>query len=268
MGAPVDKRLTFDEVAEIYDRARPSYPDQLFDDMFAHVGRKLSPSEPSFLEIAPGTGKATRSLLERGARVVAVEIGPRLAAFLERKLSPEFPSRLRVINSSFEDATIEHQAFDAVVIATAFEWIDPTFRVLKPHDALRSGGVLAVISTNQISSPADRGFFERAIPIYQTYQREEVDTHLHDEQVVPEEYEEIRSSGLFVDVQLRRYRWDQTYTTGGYADLVRSYSVTVVMSPADREGLIAELSRVIDEEYGGSVTRPLVITLTLGRRAK
>ncbi len=37
---------------------------------------------------------------------------------------------------------------------------------------------------------------------------------------------------------------------------------------ADREGLIAELSHVIDEEYGGSVTRPLVVTLTLGRRAK
>lgn len=264
----MDKRLTFDEVAEIYDRARPSYPDQLFDDMFSYLGEKLSPSEPSVLEIAPGTGKATRFLLARGARVVAIEIGPRLAAFLEQKLSPEFPGRLRVINSSFEEATIEHQAFDVVVIATAFEWIDLAFRVLKPHDALRSGGVFAVIGTNQISSPADRGFFARAVPIYQRYQREEVDTHLHDEQVVPEEYEELRSSGLFADVTLKRYRWDQTYTTRGYADLVRSYSVTVVMSPADREGLIAELSHVIDEEYGGSVTRPLVVTLTLGRRPK
>jgi SAM-dependent methyltransferase len=264
----VDKRLTFDEVAEIYDRARPSYPDELFNDLFSYLGEKLSSREPSVLEIAPGTGKATRSLLERGARLVAVEIGPRLAAFLEQKLSPEFPGRLRVINSSFEDATIEHQAFDVVVMATAFEWIDPAFRVLKSHGALRSDGVFAVISTNQISSRADRGFFERVIPIYQKYQREEVDTHLHDEQVVPEEYEELRSSGLFVDVQLRRYRWDQTYTSGGYADLVRSYSVTVVMPEVDREGLIAELSHVIDEEYGGSVTRPLVVTLTLGRRPK
>ena len=264
----MDKRLTFDEVAEVYDRARPSYPDELFNDLFSYLGEKLSSSEPSVLEIAPGTGKATRSLVDRGARVVAVEIGPRLAAFLERKLSPEFPGRLRVINSSFEDATIEHQAFDLVVVATAFEWIDPAFRVLKSHDALRSDGVFAVIGTNQISSDADRGFFERAIPIYQKYQREEVDTHLHDDQVVPEEYEELRSSGLFVDVQLERYRWDQTYTTGGYADLVRSYSVTVVMPQAEREGLIAELSHVIDAEYGGFVTRPLVITLALGRRAE
>ena len=264
----MDKRLTFDEVAEIYDRARPSYPDQLFDDIFSFLGERLSLREPSILEIAPGTGKATRSLLARGARIVAIEIGPRLAAFLGKKLSPEFPGRLRVINSSFEDATIEHQAFDVAVIATAFEWIDSAFRVLKSHDALRSDGVFAVISTNQISSPADRGFFERVIPIYQRYQREEVDTHLHDEHVVPEEYEELRSSRLFVDVQLRRYRWDQTYTSGGYADLVRSYSVTVVMPQADREGLIAELCRVIDDEYGGSVTRPLVVTLTLGRRVK
>ncbi len=260
----MDERLAFDEVAEIYDRARPSYPDQLFDDIFSYLGS--SAAQPLVLEIAPGTGKATRSLLARGARLVAIEIGPRLAEFLEKKLSPEFPGRLRVINSSFEEATIGHQAFDVVVIATAFEWIDPAIRALKSHDALRSDGVFAVISTNQISSPADRGFFERVIPIYQKYQREEVDTHLHDEQVVPEEYEELRSSGLFVDVELRRYRWDQTYTTGGYADLVRSYSVTVVMPQVDRESLIAELSHVIAEEYGGSVTRPLVVTLTLGRR--
>jgi SAM-dependent methyltransferase len=189
-----------------------------------------------------------------------------MCAFLEGALSPEFPGRLEVINSSFEEAAIERQSCDAVVMATAFEWIDPAARVRKPHDALRPGGILAVIGTNQIASDADRGFFARVGSIHRKYQPDEPERHLHDEDVVPEEYDEMLVSGLFVDLQLLRYRWDQTYTAEGYADVMRSYSPTILMPAADREALIGDLRRVIEEEFGGSVTRPLVITLTLGRR--
>jgi SAM-dependent methyltransferase len=261
----VDPRLAFDQVPEIYDRARHSYPEPLFDDLFSYLGER---GEPSVLEVAAGTGKATRPLLALGARVVAVEIGPRMCAFLERTLAREYPGRLEVINSSFEEAAVAPRSHDAVVIATAFEWIDPAVRVRKSHEALRPGGVLAVIGTNQIASDADRGFFERVQPVHRRHQPADDihDPHLHDEDLVPEEYDELQASGLFTDAQLRRYRWDQTYTAGAYADLMRSYSPTIMMAPAPREALIADLRRVIDEEFGGSVTRPLVITLTLGRR--
>ncbi len=219
------------------------------------------------LEIRAGTGKATRSLLARGARVVAIEIGGRLAAFLEQKLSPEFAARLRVINDSFEECDVEPESFGVVASATAFHWIDPAVRLQKSHDVLRPGGVIAIIGTNQIRSDADRGFFERTFPIYLKYRPDEQNTELPGEDVVPSEYDEIERSGLFADVTLRRYRWDQTYSTADYADLVRSYANTQMMPESDREGLIGDLCRVIDDEYDGSVTRPLVVTLTLGRWA-
>jgi hypothetical protein len=38
------------------------------------------------------------------------------------------------------------------------------------------------------------------------------------------------------------------------------------MEPEPREAMIADLCEVIDKEFGGSMTRPLVITLTLGRK--
>jgi len=264
----VEERLAFDEVPEIYDRVRPTYPGQAFDDMFSYLETELSVAEAAVLEIGPGTGKATRSLLEHGARVVAVEIGPSLAAFLERKLCPEFPGRLHVINSSFEECDVEQQSLDLVVSATAFHWIDPAVRMQKSHDALRPEGAIAIIMTNQIRSDVDRGFFEHVLPIYKKYRPDERPAAVPDENVVPDEYDEVKSSGLFVDVVLKRYRWDQTYATDAYADLVRSYANTQVMPEEPREALIADLCRVIDEEYGGSVTRPLVITLTLGRRAQ
>jgi SAM-dependent methyltransferase len=268
VNTPAQERLGFDQVPEIYDRVRPTYPDQAFDDIFSYLREKLRVREPTVLEIGPGTGKATKSLLERGARVVAVEIGPSLAAFLERQLAPEFAGRLRVINESFEECDVELESFDVVACATAFHWIDPAIKVQKSHDALRPGGAIAIIMTNQIRSDVDRGFFERVFPIYVKYRPDEQKTESPGEDVVPSEYDEIEKSGVFESVELRRYRWDQTYRTTDYADLVRSYANTQMMPEADREALIADLCRVIDEEYSGSVTRPLVITLTLGRRPK
>src|SRR6267143_6546045 len=49
-------RATFDEAAELYDRARPGYPPELFDDL-ANLGG-LHPGA-RVLEIGSGTGKAT-----------------------------------------------------------------------------------------------------------------------------------------------------------------------------------------------------------------
>lgn len=256
----MDKRLSFDRVPEIYDRARPTYPAALFDALLGYAsGRK-----PRVVEIGPGTGQATGSLLERGARVTAVELGPNLARFLRKKL--EADRCLDVVNTSFEDAALPDSAFDLVIAATAWAWLDPAVRVLKSHRLLRPRGALGVISTNQIRSAADGGYFERVQPIYRRYDPEDTGVELPGEDVAPAEVAEIESSGLFDQVRLYRHRWDQTYTSQQYADLVRSYSGTQLMRPATAEALIAELCRVIDEEFGGLMVRPLVVTLTVGRK--
>lgn len=261
-----EERLAFDAVPAIYDRARPSYPEPLFDDLFTYVGPPAN--ELSVIEIGPGTGKATKSLLERGARVTAVEIGPQLAAFVRNKLSAAFSDRLDVINASFEACALPPATYDLVTSATAFHWVDAAVRLKKSLDLLRRGGTLAIIGTSQIRSDADRGYFERTFPIYQRYRPDEKETEVPDENVTPPEYVELSASGLFGDLTLHRYRWDQTYSTLEYADLVRSYSNTQTMEPGPREALIADLCEVIEREYGGSVTRPLVVTLTLGRKPR
>ena len=69
-------RETFNEDAARYDRARPRYPVQMFDDLAA---AGVAPG-PRVLEIGCGTGQATVPLAERGYRIVAVELGTDLAA--------------------------------------------------------------------------------------------------------------------------------------------------------------------------------------------
>lgn len=263
-GPAADLRLSFDNMPEIYDRARPAYPAPLFVDLFSYARTSSPAAGLRVVEIGPGTGKATVGLLAHGAHVTAVEIGPRLADFLRSKFASE--GRLTVINAAFEDVLLPFGAFDLVVSATAFHWVDQAIRLQKSYDVLRPGGTLAVIGTNQVESEADRGFFDRVAPIYRRYQPDDQPQNPPGPDVVPVEHDELRSSSLFTDIGLHRYHWDQAYSAAAYADLMRSYSKTQEMEPGPREALIAELCSVIEQEYGGTIVRPLVMTLTLGRR--
>ena len=52
--------------ADRYDRARPDYPQRLFDDLFTLS--RVGPGD-RVLEVGCATGKATRPLVARGPRV-------------------------------------------------------------------------------------------------------------------------------------------------------------------------------------------------------
>ena len=59
------RRLSFGSVAEQYDRIRPSYPEQLVDDVIAYAGDGLTAAGRA-LEVGAGTGKATLQFAARG----------------------------------------------------------------------------------------------------------------------------------------------------------------------------------------------------------
>src|SRR5919198_4251645 len=115
-------RVTFEEVPELYDRARPLYPPTLFDDLVAYAGLAAG---SRVLEIGCGTGQATLPLAERGLEIVCVELGEGLAAVARRTLA-RFAD-VEVVHASFEEWEPEPRAerFDAVVAFTAFHWVDP-----------------------------------------------------------------------------------------------------------------------------------------------
>jgi SAM-dependent methyltransferase len=147
-------RRTFEEVPELYDCARPSYPAQVFDDLAALA---QLPAAARIVEIGCGTGQATVPLAERGYHITCVELGERLAAVARRKLSV-YPT-VEVVNADFETWKPSHGEFDAAISFTAFHWIDPELRYERSASVLRLGGALAVVGTKHVLTEGGDQFF-------------------------------------------------------------------------------------------------------------
>lgn len=252
---PRDKRLSFEDAVESYDRVRPTYPPALFDSLF-----DLLPTQPEVLEVGPGTGKATHDLLARGASVHAIEIGPTMAS----KLRANFPThRLQITVGDFENVEIEPRSADAVFSASAYHWISAQSQTNRPATILRPGGVMAIVDVIQVESDEDQGFFAAAQPIYEQYgeshQGPPAPTR---DNVDPTIRALLEEDPRFERVAVNSFDWNQTYSAAEYRDLMLSFSNTQMMEESARLGLLDDIEAFIRNDFAGIITRPLVITLT------
>jgi SAM-dependent methyltransferase len=244
-------RTTFEEVPDLYDRARPTYPSHLFDDLasLAALGERAR-----VLEIGCGTGKATLPLAGRGFRVTCIELGEQLAEVARRNLGG-FPD-VEIVTADFETWEIPDTDFDAVVAFTAFHWIDPAVRYEKAAALLRDGGALAVVATQHILPPDGDPFFA-----------EEDDGRPPRPEDVADLTEEILASGFFVDVAVRRHQWDVVYTADAYIAVLDTYSEQRALEQAARDELYARIRRRIEARSGGTVRKTYLATLNVARRS-
>ena len=245
-------RQTFGEDAELYDRVRPKYPPRLYDDLAALLN---NPTRPRVLEIGCGTGQATKPMLERGWSVKAVELSPELSRVARTNL-PE----LEVITAAFESWPLPAERFDLVLSATAFHWIDPEIRVPKSADALRPGGLLAIVSTHHIAGGSER-FWIDVQDCYRRFTDDADESGLPRPDEVPEDSAEIDASGRFGPAVFHRYEWERTYTAAEYLDLLNSYSGHRALTSDRRDGLYECVSALIGSA-GGAITKRYLTQLT------
>ena len=254
-------RRTFETAADLYDAARPSYPEELFDDLVSMAG--LNPGD-GLLEIGSATGKATRPLLERGFSVVCIEMGAQLAERARRNLVG-FPVEIHVV--PFEAWEGEHGSFDLVYAATAWHWIDPALRYRKAHQLLRPGGHLAFWSALHAFPEGFDPFFSEIQEVYDAIGEShpgEWPPPPPDE--IPDDRAEIEASGLFDDVQVRRHVWETSYTADDYIALLDTFSGHIAMDTAKRDNLYREIRQRIGRRPERRVRRHWYAILHAARR--
>ena len=119
---------SFGAAAADYERGRPEYPERVAD------VAGLPPSA-EVVDLAAGTGKLTRLLVRRFARVVAVEPDDALRALI--------PSGDAVAGSA-EHLPLPDASVDGVFCAEAFHWFDAPLAVAEIARVLRPGGSLVI----------------------------------------------------------------------------------------------------------------------------
>lgn len=148
----------FDEIADEYDRHRPTYPDELIDHA-CKVGGLTGGDH--VLEVGCGSGQLTGSLLARGLRVTAVEPGKSLVALATKNMAGA--GEVKFVNAQFENALLPREQFTAVFSASAFHWVDPEVSWRKVADALVPGGTFALVQYFGLDEPRSKRDQEAAL---------------------------------------------------------------------------------------------------------
>jgi SAM-dependent methyltransferase len=211
-------RQAFEEAPELYDRARPTYPPELFDDLVT-LGR--IPDGGRILELGPGTGKATLPLAERGFEIVGLELGADLASLARSNLAGF--QNVKIVNEPFERwATTER--FDGVVAFTSFHWIDPEVKYEKSARLLREDGALAVAGSRHVMPENGDPFWAEVQDDYDAVVPSEGNKPPPSPDDVYGLGEEIDASGHFRHIATETYLRDIVYTADGYVALLDTYS--------------------------------------------
>jgi SAM-dependent methyltransferase len=156
-------------------------------------------------------------------------------------------------------------AFDAVVCATAWKWLDPAVRLVKAAAALVPGGSLAIVSTHHVAGGSEQFF----VDVQRCYERWDPATppglRLPPASTIPTDIEELERSPLFAETAERRYEWETPYTTATYLDLLRTYSNHRALPPPALAGLLDCIAHLIDTRHDSEIVKRYLTQLHVAR---
>jgi SAM-dependent methyltransferase len=259
----IERRLSFGSVAELYDRARPSYPHALVDDVVAYA--RVGPGDRT-LDVGAGTGKATELFAARGLEVLALEPSPRMAEVAGRRLS-RFDN-VAILETEFERWEPEHGQFGLVYSAQAWHWIRPEVAYERVRQALEPAGALAVFWNrprwDRVPIRDELNRVYQAVPEFDPkVSPMRPHTSSTTDWVTDWDSGHARGAG-FAEPLARDYTWSITYQTGEYLDLLQTASDHVRLPEAARRRLLNGITLVLDRN-GGAIEIPYATHLIMAR---
>ena len=255
-------RRFFGSDPEAYDRARPGHPERVYEILVERCGLRAG---TSVLEIGPGTGQATRRLLDLGADpLVAIEPNDDLARYLAHSLGDHVEIRV----TSLEDAELREPSFDLAAAASSFHWVDEPVGLAAIWRSLGPDGWIALWWTLFGEGAGPDDFIRATSPLLEGLDSSPTKgepgrpPHALDA--------EARIGALvatgFADVFHEVVRWDATWDTEGIRALYGTFSPILRLEPALRKDILDEIARIAAQQFGGRVSRTLTTSLYTARK--
>ncbi|WP_235939931.1 class I SAM-dependent methyltransferase [Occultella kanbiaonis] len=211
--------LSFDRAAAVYAATRPSYPPAAVDWLVPDTAERV-------LDLAAGTGKLTRLLVDRGGlEVVAVDPSPNMLGELHVHV-PGVPTFV----GTAEDLPLPDDAVDAVTVAQAWHWVDPAAAVPEIARVLRPGGTLGLVWNSRDESVAWVAEFGDILARLHERDEQELAPHI---------------GAPFGPVESLRIPWQQTLTAEGLLDLVRSRSYFITATPEQQVDVLGAVGDLL-----------------------
>lgn len=214
----------FASAAEVYERARPSYPEEAVAWLVERTG--LGP-ESTVLDVGAGTGKLTRLLVPSGARVVAVEPVAEMRALIEG---------VEVVDGTAEELPFPDASADLVTVAQAFHWFDHERALAELGRVVRPGGHLALVwNSRDLDDPLQRDVEELLAPMRAQVPAQQAGSWR----------DPVARSRFFEAGETREFRYEQRFTADDLCERVASTSFVATMPQVERDALLVRVRALV-----------------------
>jgi SAM-dependent methyltransferase len=245
-----------------YDSARPGHAPRVYEVL---VERCSLAAGTRVLEVGPGTGQATRPLLAHGARLLALEPDPALAAYLDTTLR----DRIEVVVTTLEDAELAAASFDLAVAASSFHWVEEDRGLAKLFGALRPGRWIALWWTLFGEPGKPDAFIEATSPLLENLKASP--THASTPERPPHALDAKARLGAllaagFEGAEHEVVRWEAQWDTSGIRALYGTFSPIARLDEPRKTEILDGVARIAERQFGGRVDRMLITSLYTARK--
>jgi SAM-dependent methyltransferase len=233
--------LSFDTISVLYDKIRPGYPIQAFEDILHFCNIDYN---SIILDVGVGTGKAIHFFLENGYKAYCIDIGYNMIEIAKRNLS--------IYNAEFELADFESWEtklkFKLIISGSAFHWINPNIGYNKINSLLLKDGYFVTLKNvhsleNEQLSNSLKLIYQNIIPEWYSINYTSFANEVDDVQV------DLYFNTIFRET----YDWKLTYSSLEYIELIKTFSGHINLNCEIKNNLFKEIHKLIESEYNGAV---------------
>jgi SAM-dependent methyltransferase len=236
--APPERASSFGSIADDYDRWRPGPSPAVVEWLLPVETRRV-------VDLGAGTGALSRLLVGRAPDIVAVEPDARMRHVLARNVPDA-----TVLEGRGERIPVEDASADAVVVSSAWHWMDVDATAAEVARVLRPHGVLGVVWSG-VDWHSDWSTQLRGAVRGDTTEPGGLLASLVDQETPGDENAlRLPSAAPFEAPEQRWLSWDQPMSADQLVGMLGTISAVIVL-PNEQRRQVMDEARTFLRRYAG-----------------